>query len=619
MFELFRFPGGVKPVSHKEASAAAAITAAPLPEHLVVPFRQSATGTAAIQVRAGEKVLKGQIIGVAEGAFGAAVHAPTSGIVRAVESRMLPHPSGLAAPCAVIEPDGAERWVERVPLDPFNSDPEHVRARIRDAGIVGLGGAAFPSHVKARSAIDTLVINGAECEPWITCDDRLMRERADEIVAGACILGRLMGARRILFGVEDNKPDAAAALRAAIGASAIGDTQVVTVPTRYPAGGEKQLIRVLTGIEIPYGKLGPDFGVQCFNVGTAYATARALLKGEPLISRIVTLAGNYARPGNHEVLIGTPIDTLLALGDPQADTDRIVMGGPMMGFTLHDTAVPVVKASNCLLAMSPALFPPPPPEMPCIRCGACTLACPVRLQPHELYWYARAKNFGKTQEYHLFDCIECGCCAYVCPSRIPLVDYYRFAKSEIRAREREKVAADLARERYEFRQFREEREKAEKAVRLAAKAAETKAKLAREAAAKAAASDNAEPSAKRSFREDSCPPAGVMSELKVGAGETASAGEPRKKETALAGAPRKAETASAAEPGKAETASAAGPANTAPVNDKLALIAAAQARAAAKKAAVAPRNTAELTPDQQAQIAEAEARRALIDAPKDPA
>lgn len=581
MFELFRFPGGVKPVSHKAASAAAAITAAPLPKLLVVPFRQSATGSAAIQVRAGEAVLKGQIIGIAEGAFGSTVHAPTSGVVRAVESRMLPHPSGLAAPCAVIEPDGAERWVDRAPLDPFNSNPELVRARIRDAGIVGLGGAVFPSHVKAKTVIDTLIINGAECEPWITCDDRLMQERADDIVTGAIILGRLMAAKRIFFGVEDNKPAAAAALRAAVGAlstsnSGTGDIQVISVPTLYPAGGEKQLIRVLTGIEIPYGKLGPDFGVQCFNVGTAYATARALLHGEPLISRIVTLAGNVARPGNHEVLIGTPIDALLALGAPKPDTDRVVMGGPMMGFTLPDTTVPVVKASNCLLAMSPALFPPPPPEMPCIRCGACTLACPVQLQPHELYWYARAKNFGKTQEYHLFDCIECGCCAYVCPSRIPLVDYYRFAKSEIRAREREKAAADLARERYEFRQFREEREKAEKAARLAAKAAETKAKLAREAAAK------------------------------VGAGATASAGEPGK-----------AETASAGEPGKAEAAPAGTDTVAAPVNDKLALIAAAQARAAAKKAAVAPKNTAELTPDQQAQIADAEARRAGIDAPKD--
>jgi electron transport complex protein RnfC len=487
MLELFRFHGGVKPASNKQASAAAPIAAAPLPPLLVVPFRQSATSAAAIQVKPGDTVLKGQVIGAAEGAFGTAVHAPTSGTVRAIESRTLPHPSGLAAPCALIEPDGAERWIERMPIDPFAADPELIRARIREAGIVGLGGAVFPSHVKARATVDTLIINGAECEPWITCDDRLMRERANEVVAGARILGRLMGAKRILFGVEDNKPEAAQALRDALIECDGASCQVVAVPTLYPAGGEKQLIRVLTGIEIPYGKLGPDFGVQCFNVGTAHAVARAVLHGEPLVSRIVTLAGNCETPGNFEVLIGTPMDALLPLGHPRADTDRVVMGGPMMGFPVPDLAVPVVKATNCLLAMSPALFPPPPPEMPCIRCGACTRACPMVLQPHELYWFSRSKNFGKAQEYHLFDCIECGCCAFVCPSHIPLVDYYRFAKSEIRAREREKAAADKARERHEFRQFREEREKQEKAARLAAKAAETKARLAEDSVAKIAA------------------------------------------------------------------------------------------------------------------------------------
>ena len=590
MLELFRFPGGVKPVSHKQESASAAIRPAPLPERLVVPFRQSATGAATIQTCPGDKVLKGQLIGSAEGAFGSSVHAPTSGTVIAVESRTLPHPSGLAAPCAIIEPDGADTWTERLPLDPDHDDPENIRARIRDAGIVGLGGAVFPSHVKTRppQQIDTLVINGAECEPWITCDDRLMRERAADVVAGARIIGRLMGAKKILFGVEDNKPEAAAALRTTLGEVGCASCQVVTVPTLYPAGGEKQLIRVLTGIAVPYGKLSPEFGLQCFNVGTAYAVARAVLQGEPLISRIITLAGNYAQPGNYEVAIGTPMDDLLPLGKPGDDTDRIVMGGPMMGFTVTDTAVPVVKATNCLLAMSPKLFPPPPPEMPCIRCGACTRACPMILQPHELYWYAKSKNFGKAQEYHLFDCIECGCCAFVCPSRIPLVDYYRFAKSEIRAREREKAAADTARERYEFRQFREEREKAEKAAKLAAKAAETKAKLAQEEAAKQATEQTAE-----------------AAPAKVSAGETAPAGEPRNLETAPAGEPRNTETA----PADKEAA----------VADKLALIAAAQARAAAKKATSAPQNTENLTPDQRAQIAEAEARRAQAAEPKDSA
>jgi len=487
MSEIFRFPGGVKPVSHKASSSNAPLRTAPLPERLVVPFRLSTTGTAAIHVKAGDRVLKGQVIGLAEGPFGAAVHAPTSGRIVAIEARALPHPSGLSAPCAIIDPDGAETWGDRFPLDPFADDPEIIRARIREAGIVGLGGAAFPSHVKAGRCIDTLIVNGAECEPWISCDDRLMRERAGEIVAGARILGRITHAKSIIFGIEDNKPEAAAALSAALGGCEGASCRVETVPTLYPAGGEKQLIRVLTGIEIPYGKLGPDFGVQCFNVGTAYAVARAVLAGEPLVSRIVTLAGNYTRAGNVEALIGTPVEALLPLGGPREDTDRIVMGGPMMGFLLPRLDVPLVKASNCLLAMSPTLFPPQPPETPCIRCAACARACPMILQPHELYWYARSKNFGKAQEYHLFDCIECGCCAFVCPAHIPLVDYYRFAKSEIRAREREKSAANAARERYDFRLFREAREKQEKAARLAAKASETRARLTQEDAAQIAA------------------------------------------------------------------------------------------------------------------------------------
>jgi electron transport complex protein RnfC len=304
-----------------------------------------------------------------------------------------------------------------------------------------------------------------------------MRERADAILSGTGILRELLGARRALVGIEDNKPEAIAAMRAA--ATGFGDTiGIVPVPTLYPAGGEKQLIRVLTGIEIPHGKLGAEFGVQCFNVGTAHAINRAIRHGEPLISRVITLTGDVERPGNWEVLIGTPIESLLALAGPRPDTDRYILGGPMMGFALPDLSIPVVKGSNCVIAASPALFPPPPAELPCIRCGACARACPADLQPFELYWYSRAKNFGKAQEYHLFDCIECGCCAFVCPSHIPLVDYYRFAKSEIWARERETSAADQARERFEFRNYRQEREKAEKAAKLAAKAAETRAKLA---------------------------------------------------------------------------------------------------------------------------------------------
>ena len=481
---LFRFHGGIKPDAHKNESCTPAIRRAPLPARLIVPLRQSARASAACMVEPGQKVLKGERIGEAEGMLGTAVHAPTSGTVLEIGDYPMAHPSGLDTRCVVIEPDGEDRWIELAPFDYHNASRGEALAWLRDCGIVGLGGATFPSHVKLGkgAGIEILILNGAECEPWITCDDRLMRERATDILAGASILRELIGARELVVGIEDNKPEAIAAMQQAAGAAS-GPVRIVPVPALYPAGGEKQLIRVLTGIEIPYGKLGGDYGVQCFNVGTAHAVYRAIAHGEPLVSRIVTLTGNAENPGNWEVPIGTPVEDLLTLAHPKADTDRYIMGGPMMGFAMPRLDVPVVKGSNCIIAASPKLFPPAPPEQPCIRCTECAKACPAELQPFELYWFSRAKNFGKAQEYHLFDCIECGSCAYVCPAHIPLVDYFRFAKSEIWAREREKAAADQARERFEFRNFRQEREKAEKAAKLAAKAAETRAKLAENPAA----------------------------------------------------------------------------------------------------------------------------------------
>ncbi|PKO83259.1 MAG: electron transport complex subunit RsxC [Betaproteobacteria bacterium HGW-Betaproteobacteria-11] len=473
MRSLFDFHGGVKPDYHKEASAQQPIAVAPAPTFLVVPLHQSIGGMPRPLVAAGEQVRKGQRIGAADGNLSAAVHAPVSGTVTAVEMRRMPHPSGLFALCVVIENDGREVWIERQPFDIHAHSAEQTRAYLRDAGIVGLGGAVFPSHLKLAPGkagkLDALVINGAECEPFITCDDMLMRERAAGIVRGIQIMRELLLPTRVLIGIEDNKPQAIAAMQAAC--AGLSGIEVIAVPTRYPAGGAKQLIRALTGIEVPHGKRSTDYGVQCFNVGTAHAIHAAIDLGQPLISRIITVAGNVESPRNYDVLIGTPMREVLALAQPLPDTDRLIMGGPMMGVAMPGDEVPVVKATNCILAGSKNLFPPPPPEMPCIRCGDCAKVCPADLQPFELYWYARARIFGKTQEYHLFDCIECGCCAYVCPSHIPLVDYYRFAKSEIWARETEKEAADRAREHHEFRQQREERDKQEKSARLAAKTA----------------------------------------------------------------------------------------------------------------------------------------------------
>ncbi len=494
LMNLFKFKGGVKPPTNKTQSVTLPVAVAPIPSRLVVPLHQSIGGTPRPVVQAGDKVLKGQLIGEADGWISAAVHAPTSGTVREVAMHVQPHPSGLDALCVVIEPDGKDEWIAREPLDYASLKPEEVRERLQQSGVVGLGGAVFPTHGKLTPAktvaMDELVINGAECEPFITCDDLLMRERAEEVVRGIGIFRDLLQPKKVLIGIEDNKPEAAAAMRAAV--DALNEPfLVVPVPTLYPAGGAKQLIRVLTGKEVPASKRSTDLGVQCFNVATAYTAWRAIAHGEPVVSRLVTITGNVHEPRNYEVLIGTPMDELLKLAHPHPDTDGIIMGGPMMGFLVPDMQVPVVKATNCLIAHDDRLFPPKPPEMPCIRCGACAQACPHELQPFEMYWFSRAKNFGKTQEYHIFDCIECGCCSFVCPSRIPLVQYFRFAKSEIWAREREKNAADGAKARFEFKQLREEREKAEKAEKLAKAAAAQAAKKAAEAAAAAAAEGEA--------------------------------------------------------------------------------------------------------------------------------
>ncbi len=471
MRALHHFHGGIHPPSHKSQSTLLGIATAPLPSRLIVPFHQHAGEAAKAVVRVGEKVLKGQLIGMPDGFISSAVHAPTSGTITAIGMHPVAHPSGLPNLCATLIPDRMEQWGPHQGIDYRTRNTSELQQHLRLAGIVGLGGAAFPSDIKlriGRRKVDTLILNAAECEPYITCDDMLMRERAAEIVKGAEMLRFIVDAREVLIGIEDNKPEAIAVMQNAVKEEGL-KFEVVRIPTIYPGGGAKQLIRVLTGLEVPSGTLPPDIGVQCFNVATAYSVYRAIARGQPLLSRIVTVTGNVRQARNYEVLIGTPIDELVALSTPLPDSNGYIMGGPMMGLPLPEVRVPVVKATNCVIVASEKLFPAPAPAMPCIRCTRCVEVCPAELQPQDLYWFARSREFGKAQSYSLFDCIECGACSYVCPSHIPLVQYYRFAKSEIHAREKEKQAADSARERHEFHQYRIEREKREKAEKLAAK------------------------------------------------------------------------------------------------------------------------------------------------------
>ncbi len=598
--EVHRFNGGVHPEEHKQESTTRPIAQLPIPATLTLPLRQHVGYIPKLKVKVGDYVLKGEMLAEAEGTVSAAIHAPTSGTITAIAEAVIPHPSGLPDMCVTLTPDGKDQWKPLTPIDWKNTAHSELITSLRASGIVGLGGATFPTHIKLRkdgaSAIHTLIINAAECEPYITCDDMLMRERAEEIIQGIAIAQHLLGAAKVVIGIEDNKPEAAQAMSAA--SQALANAAVTTVPTLYPSGDARRLIHLLLGVEVPHHKRATEVGIQVFNVATVLAIYRYFTFGEPSVSRIVTVTGNVASPQNFEVLLGTPMPLLMtAAGGAKPDTTHFVMGGPMMGFDLPSLNVPVTKAANCIIAASPALFAPPPPAQPCIRCTRCADACPVNLQPQELYWFAKSDNFEKARDYNLFDCIECGCCTYVCPSNIPLVQYYRYAKSEIIALDKAKEAADLARERNEFRLARIEREKLERAQKHAERAANARN---RETNPELAESDTA---------------ASNASTVEAKKAAIAAAVE-RAKALKLAAANNDATSTSTDQPAPAEPSSAeVKPDSEAQAKiDKKALIAAAMERAKAQKlaavrAGAAPKNTENLSAKVKAEIDEIEAIR----------
>lgn len=486
MRKVFDFHGGIHPAENKHQSVRTGIALAGVPDELVLPLSQHIGAPAEPVVTVGQAVLKGQLVAEAEGFVSVPVHAPTSGTVTAIEDRLIAHPSGHSAQCIVIASDGRDQWASCDAVADYHQvDKNELLQRIRNAGIAGMGGAGFPTSVKLavkpESKIETLILNGTECEPYITADHILMRERAAQIVEGTQILAHLVQPDEVLIGIEDNKSDSIAALREATRDT---DIQVVVFPTKYPSGGEKQLIEILTGKQVPSGGLPADVGIVCQNVGSAVAVRDAIIDGKPLISRIVTVTGEaLSEPQNFEALIGTSMRYLLQRAGYQPElNERLIMGGPMMGFTVPDPNVPIVKTTNCILAPTPAELPAPAPAQPCIRCGMCAEACPASLLPQQLFWFAQGKEFEKAEQHNLFDCIECGACSYVCPSSIPLVQYYRAAKAEIVQLREDAEKAEHSRIRFEARQARKEREEAEKEAKRAArkKAAEEKARLAAE-------------------------------------------------------------------------------------------------------------------------------------------
>ena len=595
--QLWDFPGGIHPPTRKSQTSHKAIAKLPLADRLYIPLRQHIGVAGQCLVKKGDYVQKGQALSLADSSMSVPVHAPTSGLILAVENHTSPHPSALPELTVILEPDGLDEWREREPLDYLKCTDHQLLERIQESGIAGMGGAGFPTHIKSaiQQGVDCLIINGVECEPYISADDVLMQEDATTIVKGIDILCRLLDPKIVLIGIEDDKPTALAAMQAAC--KQREHYFIRSIPTKYPSGGEKQLIQILTNQEVPAGRRPIDIGMVMFNIGTSFAIAQAVLDDIPLISRIVTVAGDtLTQAQNMLVPIGTPVSALLsACGFQPQSQQRVIMGGPMMGFTLPDLSVPIIKTTNCILAPTYQELPPAGQEMDCIRCTACADACPASLLPQQLLWYSKAKDSAKLEEYNLFDCIECGACAYVCPSEIPLVQYYRVAKATIRQEQREALQAEQAKARFEARKSRLEAEKQERQRRHEHMAAERAAKQ-RTGSSDAVAAALARAKAKQ--QGDSASKERIKAEqtqrkeqVRTQQTSTAEINEPSKTQSS-ARDPRKAAIAAAVARAKAKQANQDDAIATKttepavePTNSKQAAIAAAIARAKAKKAA----------------------------------
>jgi len=432
MVKVKSFKGGVHPEYNKHITGDKPIKVLPAPKEVIIPLSQHAGSPAEPLVKKGDSVLLGQEIGRSTAAISAAVHASVSGTVVNVEPR--PSINGRDVLSVVIENDGQDN---RAPMnghpDPIQLPSAEIRQRIESAGIVGLGGAAFPTAAKLNPPqdckIEYLLINGSECEPYLTADQKLMEEYTEDVILGTKLLAKACGAEKIIICIEANKPEALRKMRALAGSNAI---QVVALGVKYPAGGEKQLIKAVLNREVPSHGLPAQCGVLVQNVGTAWAAAKACKHGQPLIERVVTVTGDGIKePANYLVRIGTPFkDVITAAGGFVGEPGKVLAGGPMMGLAQYDLSVPVVKGVSGILVLSKQVTKDFDP-MPCIKCARCVDVCPVYLMPVTIEKFAMNAMWNEAEDYGAMDCIECGSCTYICPSKRALLTWIRLAKTEI--------------------------------------------------------------------------------------------------------------------------------------------------------------------------------------------